>query len=279
MGEQDACRARAPEIMGLPAAVGFGTLPAVAVFRRGDEALRSVPARLRRTAAVRPEAALVCGCLALLLLGGCRSGDHLDCPEGAHAEGAPPPKGYEHYCALPDGTPHGPYRAFHPNGRLKQQGTYEKGKKTGKWIAWHENGKTSRVGAFEDDLETGEWTFFYESGEKMAEGEFEKGKKHGEWRLYYDTGKPKAEEEWAEGRLEGDRVEYFPNGEKKAEEHYVGGLKHGTLVYYCKNGQKRDEIQFRNGKENGIWRSWFCDGRGAGATRWKDGIKLGPVEE
>ena len=63
------------------------------------------------------------------------------CPEGTKLVGAPPPKSYQQGCSKPDGTKHGKYTTWHPNGQKGQEGEIRDGKPHGRWTVWHDNGQ------------------------------------------------------------------------------------------------------------------------------------------
>jgi hypothetical protein len=85
--------------------------------------------------------------------------DTFDCPEGTRERGAMPPRGFERWCELHDpstGTVrHGGYASWHPNGQLREVGTYQYGEREGVWTRW------------------------YPSGGKQTQAEFQRGLQHG----------------------------------------------------------------------------------------------------
>jgi hypothetical protein len=85
--------------------------------------------------------------------------DVFDCPEGARERGAMPPRGFERWCERLDGSAgierHGGYASWHPNGQLREVGTYQYGEREGVWTRW------------------------YSSGGKRTQAEFKRGLQHG----------------------------------------------------------------------------------------------------
>jgi hypothetical protein len=85
--------------------------------------------------------------------------DAFDCPEGTQERGAMPPRGFERWCELRDPSigvvRHGGYASWHPNGQLREVGTYQHGEREGVWTRW------------------------YSSGGKQTQAEFQRGLQHG----------------------------------------------------------------------------------------------------
>jgi hypothetical protein len=74
----------------------------------------------------------------------------MECPEGSHLEGHPPPAGEELKCVLPDGSLHGPYKHWYSNGQLMQLFHYDHGREHGKQQAWWPNGQLMMEGVSMD---------------------------------------------------------------------------------------------------------------------------------
>lgn len=79
------------------------------------------------------------------------------CPDGAVLRGAPPPDGRDVWCALPDGTRHGPHTAWWPNGRQHFQRNYAHGRLDGPWQKWRPDGRRWAAGAYREGVRTGRW--------------------------------------------------------------------------------------------------------------------------
>jgi hypothetical protein len=63
----------------------------------------------------------------------------LKCPSGTHQEGASRAD-FSAACHRRDGTRHGPWMSFHPNGLLLDSGCYLDGKEHGRWNVYDESG-------------------------------------------------------------------------------------------------------------------------------------------
>jgi antitoxin component YwqK of YwqJK toxin-antitoxin module len=63
-----------------------------------------------------------------------------------------------------DGTQHGPWQCFYENGKVREEGDYQKGQKTGHWKFYHENGNIALEGDYTNGHESGSWKMYDESG-------------------------------------------------------------------------------------------------------------------
>jgi antitoxin component YwqK of YwqJK toxin-antitoxin module len=84
---------------------------------------------------------------------------------------------------------HGVAKAWYPNGKLEQEGTYQYGKKSGTFTFWHENGQVAATGEYRDDMAEGQWVWWHENGQKSAFGRYQDGLLIGEWRWWNESGK------------------------------------------------------------------------------------------
>jgi len=78
---------------------------------------------------------------------------------------------YSRYMA-PDGTRwirHGLFRAYHENGALASEGTYEDGAEHGPWRDFHPNGQLAAEGRYERGEEAGTWRHWDENGCEVEE--------------------------------------------------------------------------------------------------------------
>ena len=59
---------------------------------------------------------------------------------------------------------HGPFFAYHEDGSLASEGSYEHGQEHGLWRDYHLNGKLAAEGEYTHGNKTGAWRFWSESG-------------------------------------------------------------------------------------------------------------------
>ncbi len=67
-------------------------------------------------------------------------------------------------CKRPDGTPHGPALARHPNGRLFRRAMHRNGQLHGEMRTWREDGSLKLVASFSDGRQHGLWTYHGSGG-------------------------------------------------------------------------------------------------------------------
>lgn len=83
----------------------------------------------------------------------------------------------------------GPYRLYHDNGILKQEGSYVNNEMTGAWKTYYENGQLKEEVAFKANLENGPFIEYHENGKLAAEGAYIDGDyEHGELKIYDEQG-------------------------------------------------------------------------------------------
>lgn len=139
------------------------------------------------------------------------------CPDGARVTGDAPPRGAQQWCerVFGGGPParHGPYRAWHANGRIKVDGAYADGLKVGRWTFWHANGRRQEEGEFRADREEGVWARWYESGHPLDAGGYRDGARWGRWTRWHPNGEKAEEGEYAAGAETGARARWSIKGE------------------------------------------------------------------
>jgi hypothetical protein len=146
--------------------------------------------------------------------------DHsLACPAGTARVEARPPAGPEAWCER-DGRRDGPYRAWYPRGRLKIEGAFADGRKTGRWTYWHGNGLHRRLagqkkeeGEYRDGREQGRWTRWHALGPKREEGGYVDGRREGRWTVWSEIGVKLAEGEYRDDHETGTWLRWSAKGE------------------------------------------------------------------
>jgi len=156
----------------------------------------------------------------------------------------------------------GPYKEFHPNGKVFIEGQFRKGRQDGEWRYYFDNGQLSRKASFKDGKPNGSWDINRADGTLQAKRGFKDGLRDGEWITYDDTGKkPKSEEHYAAGEEDGVWKVWYPNGQLKMQVSFKTGKRQGTTVAFDEKGQKILEEEYADGKLNGTATRWFPDGR------------------
>ncbi len=137
---------------------------------------------------------------------------------------------------LPDGTFDGHWKYYHSNGNIKSEGDYINGAKNGIWTFYYPDGKKQQVGKFKNEIPVGEWKWFYPNGNLR--------------RIEYYNNK---------GLLEGPQIEYDEQGNEIAKGDYYNGLREGDWFYHV--GDFKEVGQYTLGYKNGVWKSYYKNGK------------------
>ena len=70
---------------------------------------------------------------------------------------------------------HGLFQAFHKNGKLASEGTYEHGLEHGLWRDYHENGQLAAEGNYDQGTESKDWRFWSNDGVEQTAEDHRKG--------------------------------------------------------------------------------------------------------
>ena len=73
----------------------------------------------------------------------------------------------------------GKITVFWGNNRLKEEGIYREGVKSGLWKYWYATGKLFSKGIFRNGLKTGVWIEWHENGNKKTQSIYRNGLKNG----------------------------------------------------------------------------------------------------
>jgi len=136
---------------------------------------------------------------------------------------------------LSDGTFDGHWKYFYPNGILKSEGDYINGSKNGIWTFYYKDGKKQQIGKYKDEVPIGEWKWFYPNGNIR--------------RIEY----------YRKGKLEGPQIEYDNQGNEIAKGDYYNGVREGDWFYHV--GDYKEIGQYTLGYKNGIWKSYYKNGK------------------
>ena len=83
---------------------------------------------------------------------------------------------------------------WYPNGVLREQGRYDRGRRTSVWVQWFPNGqrrsegRRSWIEATRASEREGPWIFWHENGTVRARGTFRAGAREGRWDYSLDDG-------------------------------------------------------------------------------------------
>ena len=106
----------------------------------------------------------------------------------------------------------GVWTIYHSNGKTKESGRYDGGKREGRWERWNSEGVLISVETFKNNQPNGDWVTFFPNGNKKSEGQYKEGLKSGPWRHYFISGQLNREETFNEGHKDGLTTTYFKEG-------------------------------------------------------------------
>ncbi len=173
------------------------------------------------------------------------------------------------------------WKEFYPDGKVKAEGRYRNGKRSGKWRFYYPEGELEQEGTFNNKGEyDGDWTWYYPSGAVRITQTYVNGVEDGDFREYFEDGKIIAQGEYIDGERHGDWTintglevmsGRYRNGERHGkwktyslkndkritfEGSYVDGVPNGRHIYYQENGKPLEEGSYSMGKQNGVWKKY-----------------------
>lgn len=171
-----------------------------------------------------------------------------------------------------NGLKSGIYREFDENGELINGYIYKKdtmlaegkilpnGQYDGAWKEYYPDGKIMLTGTYENGKRNGLWTYYYPNGKKEQSGKYVDGTPYGQWYWYYSNGQVKREEMFnARGLSDGTMTEYDSLGKVLAIGRFYNGEREGSWFYHV--GDYKEEGEFMLGEKNGVWRSYYLNGK------------------
>lgn len=95
----------------------------------------------------------------------------------------------------------GPY-VFYENGKVREEGSYGRGYRTGKWRYYDDTNKLIEQATYLWDKLNGKYQSFWDNGNIKKEGSYALGVRIGNWKMFYKDKKPALTEEYDEkGKL------------------------------------------------------------------------------
>lgn len=173
----------------------------------------------------------------------------IECPSGTRQKGKIPPHGTKVWCALPDGTQHGPSLFFHDGGEKRAEAHFENGELDGLYREWYPNGKVAQEVRYDGGKKAGMQKTFYEDGAKWSEETWVDGLLQGKSMAWYPSGKPRADANYEDGKRDGEATSWWENGQVQAKGTFVDGKYDGKWVEWREDGRKRQEAVFDRGDE------------------------------
>jgi len=162
------------------------------------------------------------------------------CPSNTEHRGGGPTGSGDSYCVTleDDGAvKHGPVREWRPDGTLKVEGEYDRGRKSDLWSVYREDGTLDNESTYDDDQLHGPWTTYHPNGKKSGEGQYDAGNKTGATTFWYDNGQMKAQSTYKDNLREGRSVNWYRDGAVQSQGDYVAGKKDGPWMEFSPSGE------------------------------------------
>jgi len=77
---------------------------------------------------------------------------------------------------------------FYPDGTLRIDGSFLKGRRHGRWVSYYENGDLWSEGKYVNGQQEGKWTIWHRSGFRHYEGSYRAGRKNSRWTFWDENG-------------------------------------------------------------------------------------------
>ncbi|GEM_PF-260109 len=152
------------------------------------------------------------------------------------------------------GQLHGPYRYYHPNGKVMEEGQYLQGKLHGTRRLYYESGQLEAEEHIVEGKYEGPYRSWYSTGQLEMEGQYHGNEMSGVWTRYYKNGAIMERVTFAHNLENGPFKEFWPNGQLKAEGQYLNGdFEHGLLKLYNEQGQLIKKMDCKRGICRTIW--------------------------
>jgi antitoxin component YwqK of YwqJK toxin-antitoxin module len=146
---------------------------------------------------------------------------------------------------------------------------------------FYPDGKPFLEGQFVKGRQHGEWTYYFDNGQVNRKATFSEGKPNGSWEVFRADGTLAAKRGFKDGKRDGEWINYDETGKQPlTEEHYVAGEPDGVWKTWFPNGKQKQQVSFKQGKRDGVSTEWndkgekqvevtYTDGKLNGtATRW-----------
>lgn len=179
-------------------------------------------------------------------------GDPRPCPAGSVRHGEPPPVGRAQWCRRRQAgswVNHGPFMAWHPNGRMQAKGTYRDGKPHGRFEMWFQNGQRRARGHYEQGQKEGVWRSWHMRGGLAIEATFADDEENGPWRSWWQEGYLSAQGQMQDGWESGYWVFWHTNGRLAQAGHYSRGNRTGWWERWERSGEPLPMLRFEDGDE------------------------------
>lgn len=158
------------------------------------------------------------------------------------------------------GRQDGPWRTYHPNGRIHTEMIWRDGLRDGAWRRYDDRGGTLEAGAWVADRREGEHLTWDAHGALIERNHWRAGELVGEQRRYHPTGT--LAEVWStwRGRREGESRRFDEAGAMVEQSAWMNDLRHGPQLRYHPNGAVAERQVYERGQPQGVIERFDADG-------------------
>lgn len=200
-----------------------------------------------------------------------------------------------------DGLKHGLWKYFYPDGLVKEEGTYNYGKKNGYFKEYDKNGNLLNIHKYANDEEIYDApelasyevrTDYYRNGKPKIVASYKDGIPEGVRREYDQEGKIVKSYIFKSGIIIGEGIidasgfrqgswkEFFESGELYGEGNYIDGKKTGEWKFFYRYGKSEQIGKYNaSGKPEGTWKWFYESGNIKREEQLKNGIANGFFQE
>ena len=159
-----------------------------------------------------------------------------------------------------EGRRTGPWRVEYPDGDIRYEATFVKGRPVGEMVRYYENGAVQARMDFDSTADRSYTRLYYENGKIAAEGWFAERDKDSVWTYYSEfDGTVRIREPYHRGKLQGKVKNYYPSGEVSEEVTWDRHQKEGEWKQYYRDGSLRLESSYKDDRLDGPYRVYYPD--------------------
>lgn len=199
-------------------------------------------------------------------------------------------------------TKDGPVKIYYPSGKLSSEGIMRKGLPDGFWKTYYPSGILKSEGNRRNHLLDSTWIFYNEMGDTLEKMNYIMGKRNGFAIEYYyqnlkdpiHHGNIDSKELFVNDKREGKSYYYYENGKLKETVEFRNNKRNGTGIEYDMDGKIITIQHFINGSlvererinrfdqaglKQGVWKTFYDNGRIKTEANFKNNILNGPYKE